>query len=75
MNVHLVGVDACAKEGLIMVWQQQQQQQQQRFRYLLLVSLSLVADAAACCLHVSMANGQWCGCFCSGAVVSASLYR
>jgi hypothetical protein len=57
MNVHLVRVDACAKEGLIMVWQQQQQ----RFRYLLLVSLSLVADAAACCLHVSMADGQWCG--------------
>jgi hypothetical protein len=70
MGVYLLGVDTCAEEGLIIVWQQQRQQQ--RFRHLLSLSLSLVADAAACRLHVGMANIEWCGWCCGGATVSAS---
>jgi hypothetical protein len=58
MGVYLLGVDACGKEGLITVWQQQQRRRQQRFRHLLSLSLSLVADAAACRLHVGMANAR-----------------
>jgi hypothetical protein len=50
-----VGVDACGKEGLMMVWQQQ------RFRHVSSLSLSLAADATACRLHIGMENGQWCG--------------
>jgi hypothetical protein len=38
-----------------MIWQQQ------HLRHLLSLSLSLVADAAACRLHVGMAIRQWCG--------------
>ena len=68
MGVYLLLVDACGKERLIAVWQQRQQ----CFRHLLSFSPSLVADAAACCLHVGMANAQWCGRCCGGEDVSAS---
>lgn len=57
MNVCALGVDTCGKEGLIMIVSQQQQ----RFRNMLPLSPSPVAAAAACRLHVAMANTQWCG--------------
>jgi hypothetical protein len=41
-------------------------------RLVLSLSFSLVADAAACRLHVGMKSEQWRGWSCRGATVSAS---